>query len=302
MKAQKILLNTDFSACARQAYPQVAALARRMEAHIDLVHCVEYPAQYSPAGFASVDAALQNFHRIQRDSLERECKDPIFGGLAVEPRLLDGYPFQAIQDFARRNSIDLIAQSSHGHTGLKRLLLGSFAEQVLRSSIVPVLTIRSQEAKNGKAQESFEPRRILFPYDFSLNSRKALEAVRFFAGAYSARLLVLHVWRDALDLSPLGTQGGSGDQELVAISGEYRDRLARDLKEFSSRELVGLEHQEQVLRGEPASVILAQAVIFEADLICMATHGFTGLQRMVMGSVAEKVLRTGHCPCLTIRP
>ena len=90
------------------------------------------------------------------------------------------------------------------------------------------------------------------------------------------------------------------DLELVSFSEDFTGRLLEDLKEFAGRELADLPHQEEVLTGDPAGQILAHASARGVDLICMATHGWTGLKRAIMGSVAEKVVRLAPCPVLTI--
>jgi nucleotide-binding universal stress UspA family protein len=302
MKIRKILLATDFSPCARQAYAPAADLALRMEATLELVHCLEYRTQYTPAGMLEIKGTLEAFRKLQEENLQREAADPLFRGIPVGTHLLEGEGAESIRNLTVEKEVDLIAQSSHGFTGLKRFFLGSFAERLLRISPAPVLTFKSAEGPGALPLKGFRPRRILFPYDFSEAAKEALGPVKLLAEAYGARVLLLYVWRSLADLVPVyGTQGVAVDIELVSYTEDFPDLLLKDLRAFGAHALPGLEIEGQVMSGDPGSVILARAATYEADLICMATHGWTGLQRVFLGSVAEKVLRGAHCPTLTVR-
>jgi nucleotide-binding universal stress UspA family protein len=300
MKIERILLTTDFSNCARQAYEPAVELARRLGAHLCLVHFKDHPVQYSPPGFFLDPRSLEAVDRAQEDQMKSEAAEKVFQGLAVSTHLLHGEPMEAIVSFARQERCDLIVQASHGRSGWKRFVLGSFAERILRAAPVPVLTVKGMPGL-PPAGRGLEPRRILFPYDFSGESRKALEPLRFLAGVYGSTVLVLYVWRNVADLLPIYGAGGEAiDVELLSVDDDYLERLRKDLKEFAEAELRGVPHEGEVTVGDPATVIMEKLAGAKADLVCMATHGWTGLKRAMLGSVAEKVLRGTSCPTLTV--
>jgi universal stress protein A len=143
--------------------------------------------------------------------------------------------------------------------------------------------------------------RILAPIDFSPSSRAALQYAIFLAGKHGAELEVLHVAEppgyvgpDALALLPVGSVQPSFDQTKAEVQREVEGLLA---KAGDRPKTVAV----RVDNGEPSDVILRLAGDGGADLIVMGTHGRTGLSRLLIGSVAEAVLRRSSCPVLTIR-
>ena len=159
-------------------------------ARVDLVHWLDSASQYTPTGFREIEGTLQAFRKTQSRRPAKEAGEggrrPLLESACVEPHLLDGYPTDAIAGFGRERGTDLIVQASHGCTGVKRFFLGSFAERLLRTSEVPVLTVKSGEGDPVKADPGFQPRKILFPYDSSFESMKALDAVRFLARTWGS--------------------------------------------------------------------------------------------------------------------
>jgi nucleotide-binding universal stress UspA family protein len=133
---------------------------------------------------------------------------------------------------------------------------------------------------------------ILHPTDFSDYSRGAFELACALARDYGAKLIVLHVNRPPAVYAPDGIVIGAPVEEPY----ELRAKLAQ-FRPDDPR--VAIEYK--LLDGEPAEQILKAATSVNADLIVLGTHGSTGLARLLMGSVAEDVLRKATCPVLTIR-
>jgi universal stress protein A len=139
--------------------------------------------------------------------------------------------------------------------------------------------------------------RILVPVDFSETSKQALEYAYFIANRFDAKLDVLHVWRPS---------EYAGDQMVVLTRSEPELTLSTFLRNHADQQLSaflqGVPHSKQLLEsGEPAQVIAKVAGEGGYDLVIMGTHGRTGLSHMMMGSVAEKVVRMAPCPVLTYR-
>ncbi|QRK10949.1 universal stress protein [Archangium violaceum] len=139
--------------------------------------------------------------------------------------------------------------------------------------------------------------RILVPVDFSETSKRALDYAYFFANRFDAKLDVLHVWRPS---------EYAGDEMVVLTRSEPELTLSTFLRNHADQQLSAflknVPHSKQMLEaGEPAHVIAKVAAEGGYDLIVMGTHGRTGLSHMMMGSVAEKVVRLASCPVLTYR-
>jgi nucleotide-binding universal stress UspA family protein len=134
---------------------------------------------------------------------------------------------------------------------------------------------------------------ILYPTDFSADSRPAFERACALAGEGCGRLVVLHVERP-----PLATLGGTTG--VPPLPNEYdRDRLWEKLQAIQpARAGIAVEHRLEY--GDPAAVILKVAEEIGADLIVMGTHGRTRLRRLLMGSMAEQVVRKAPCPVFTV--
>lgn len=143
--------------------------------------------------------------------------------------------------------------------------------------------------------------RVLVPIDFSPSARAALEYATFLAGKFDAELTVLHVWEppgyigpDTLALLPVAAGQPGWDQT--------RAEVARDVERFMTKAPARPKRLSiRIEAGEPSDAILAAASDGGADLIVMGTHGRTGLARLLIGSVAEAVLRRSSCPVLTLR-
>ncbi|REG30934.1 nucleotide-binding universal stress UspA family protein [Archangium gephyra] len=139
--------------------------------------------------------------------------------------------------------------------------------------------------------------RILVPVDFSETSKRALEYAHQFISRFDAKLDVLHVWRPS---------EYAGDEMVVLTRSEPELTLSTYLRNHADQQLSAflenVPHSKQMLEsGEPAHVIAKVAGEGGYDLIIMGTHGRTGLSHLMMGSVAEKVVRLAPCPVLTFR-
>ncbi len=286
MKIQRILLATDFSPCARSAYVAAAEIAHRFRARVELVHVLEWQHRE----FALLDdlpegSALEDLCQQRVARMRHETATPVFRGLEVDIRLLGGHGAGAVCAYAETSGADLVVLASHGYSGFKHFVLGSFAERVVRHSPVPVLVFKD----GPRGQKEFQLERILFPCDFSPLSLEALDAIRLLGRVSNPHVTIAHVWKNP----PYRAASGRADTR-AAILGK--------LQRFGDRELDHIDHECRLLEGDPASLIVAAAEAGEMDVICMATHGWTGLRHMLLGSVAEKVVRGARCPVLTVRP
>jgi universal stress protein A len=143
-------------------------------------------------------------------------------------------------------------------------------------------------------------KKILVPVDFSSDSLKALAYARDFAGLFGAELSILHVVEPIYYATPADMYVTTPN--LTMLLEEQRRVGARQLARLAAElEKKGQSGRTMLKTGAPAQVIIDTARSTRADLIIMATHGRTGLAHMLMGSVAEKVVRGAACPVLTVR-
>jgi nucleotide-binding universal stress UspA family protein len=198
--------------------------------------------------------------------------------------VVQGDPVETILEYAGRYDADLIAMPSRGHEGLSRYLLGSVAEKVVRLSTVPVLVARLQPDE----RLSFPYERILVPTDGSDQALRAARHALELAAALEAEVHVLSVVDDAR----LGVDVRS------AIGDDVREERATDAirgVETAAAD-VGIDPVTAVERGPPAATIREYVDDHGADLVVVGTTGRRGLDRVFLGSVAERTIRSAPVP------
>lgn len=277
-----VLFPTDFSSASEAALPYVKALARYYGAKIFVAHAVTpTPPVFIPMEPVplDLDAEWRDSQKLLTQFLNR---DPL-RGTASSGVLERGDLWNVLEDVVQRHSIDLIVLGTHGKHGLKKLVLGSRAEQIFRQASCPVLTI----GPRVPASEDVAFKRILFATDFSAGSLRALPYALSLAEENQARLILLHV----IPLVPLQ------HQESVAASAQDR------LEDLVPPEASNWCRPECVVRFEfPAEGILTLAESQDADLIVMGVHkGAPAASAHLPWAIAYEVVCHAHCPVLTVR-
>jgi nucleotide-binding universal stress UspA family protein len=289
---RNILVPIDFSEMSIQAIEAAENLACRFGARIYLVHVQD--ATY-PAGFMAPTPMMTGdviaIHHENEKSLRKRLRD-LAARLDLSPddcRVLTTAPaFDAICGLARELSIDLIVMPTHGRTGLKHLFLGSTAERVVQHSPAPVFVVR----KRGGGLNT-----ILVPIDFSGCSLDALKYAIKFAEKVAAKIIVIH----AVHLGYAYTSDGYAMYDLSQITKTLRKDAERQMREFVRAAKFGSVKFETAIRVGPAvEEICAFAKGEDVDLIITATHGRTGFKHVLIGSIAENVVRHADRPVLVV--
>ena len=189
-----------------------------------------------------------------------------------------------LSDFMRRHAIDLLVMGTVGRAGVRKFLLGSVAEEAMRESRCPVLTVGPE----SHAAEEIGFRQILYATDFSADSLAAAPYALAFAGNYGSRLTLVHAL-EGLPESPYL------DAQMARV--HLRDLVPQRVDLGSEPEII-------VEMGSPANVILKAADDTVSDLIVIGARGAGGLARLAshFGSVAHKIVCRALCPVLTVRP
>ena len=202
-------------------------------------------------------------------------------------------PAQAIKDYARSAGIGLIVMGTHGRGGVAHFLLGSVAEAVVRTAPCPVLTVRAPGLQDVAAF-----RRILVPTDFSGPSDAALDCARTLTERFGGSIHLLHVLEERPVEEPFGSE------VFVSELPEVRAARLREAQERLSHRVSARDREmkcvtTEVIFGTTARTIVDYAADNGFDLIVMGTHGRTGIAHLLMGSVAERVVRTATCPVIS---
>ena len=293
MKLRQILFPTDFSEPSRKAWPHAAALAEKSGAQIHMLY-VRAPYTDNPAHLEQHFLDVQNYETSVRDQLEQVSQSLTSGERVKTHTVRNLSPGAGILDFIAQHRIDLTVMGTHGRSALVEFFLGSVAERVVRHAPCPVLTV-------GHGREAYRDRpgyrQTLVGFDFSEHSVGAVRTAAEWADNYQARLHILYVVEQPVHPPYYAAWRAETDRKLPQLEGEIRTALSEALgKDADQAEVsvrVGAPRAHQGLVG------LAEEI--SADLIVVGTHGLSGLERALLGSTAEAVVRTARCPVLTVK-
>lgn len=288
---QKILVATDFSATADSAEKLAFRLARLLGAELHLVHVrviLEDPLMAEEKQL-ELERLMSSADEATQEAFEKGRSGG--SGLTVETHLVRSVSAaEAIVETAADLEIDLIVMGTHGRRGIKHMLLGSVAENVVRSVRIPVLTVRP-----GVGIPAEGPKRILVAHDFSERSETAVRVARDWAKIFDAEITLLHVVEPVVYPEFYAINVLSDD-----VMTRLRDRATEALDEAAGEILGNLSVNTVVLIGRAADTIINEAKPENFDLVVMGTRGLSGLEQLVLGSVAEAVLRRCPVPMLTV--
>jgi nucleotide-binding universal stress UspA family protein len=302
---RNILVPIDFSEMAGPAIETAQRLARRFGAAVHLVHVHDY---YYPVGFMAPGALVpMSMVTFREDDAARVANQ--LGALAKKHGIPkanchvqnDAPVFNEICKVARQIKADLIVTPTHGYTGVAHFFEGSTAERLVQHSPCPVLIARergkksSRSALNGKTSGSINS--ILVPVDFSQCSFQALEYAIKFAEQVAASLIVFH----AIHIGYAFTADGYAMYDLATLTKAARKDAERQMEKFARlAKFRGVKFETVVQVGPSVDEICAFAENRNIDLIITATHGFTGLKHVLIGSTAEQVVRRANRPVLVV--
>lgn len=296
LRFERILAPTDFSDSANHALALALDLARRYGAEVRLLHVIGPvegdawgPLRYTAQGGPPPESPEQAVLALLRAELDRQHTE----GVPVEPATRRGSaPGAAILEYARAEGVDLIVMGTHGRGPVQRLSLGSAATRTLRHATCPVLTVRE-----GVAGQRRDVRRVLAPLDFSEHSAGQLWAARDLAAAYGAQIDLLHVIEPLPFLGLL--TGVMSVRDVVPDILEQADAaMERMWEEVAVAEVAVKRHVEE---GHAAARIVDFAARVGADLIVIGAQGHAGIERFLIGSVTERVVRTAPCPVMCFK-
>lgn len=290
---QNILVPVDFSVMSVVAIETAKRLARQFGSRIHLVHVQDamYPVAFM-ATTPMMTGDLMVIHQENTKKLQKDLGD-LAARLDVSPddcHVLTAPPaFDAICAFAQQRSIDLIVMPTHGWTGLKHVFLGSTAERVVQHSPCPVWIARKRP--NGVNT-------ILVPVDFSRCSLDALTYAIELAKNAAAKIIVFHAVHLGYTYT---TDGYAMYYDLTIITKALRKDAERQMRQFvRAAKFGGVKFETAIGVGAAVQEICAVATGRDIDLIITPTHGRTGFKHLLIGSVAEQIVRHSDRPVIVV--
>lgn len=281
---ERILIPTDGSDSAGRAITSALSISSRFDAQCHGIFVLD--TREIPQGIeVDLTQLLTDQGESALDSFEAAANET---DVSTVVELIEGSNriHEEILAYADAKESDLIVMGSHGRRGLERFLLGSVAEHTLRHASIPVMIVRSEPI-----DKSID--RILLPTDGSRGASAAIAHALELATAFDATLHVINV----VDVHALTGEHLSHTiyQEFERMGQEAVDSVIEDAND------AGVESIEaSVLTGTPSRSITEYVDERDIDLIVMGTHGRSGIQRYLLGSVTERVLRTASTPVLTV--
>lgn len=299
---RSILVPLDGSRFAEAALPIASRLARtaRGKLHLVLAHTPSGAVVGMgeiPAVFPEADAELK-----QRELCyltETAAGIGSVGGAPVNVRHLDGPAGPEVCEEASRLGADLVVMATHGRGAIGRLWLGSVADYVIRHLRIPVLLIRGGRAEEAPAHGLAGG--IVVAMDLSPHSEAVLEPVTAMAKLIQSHVTLFHVVEPYYTTEPGTLSPALQDPTITGIrradAQSALDRIADRLR------LRGLSVSVSVVVGASAAGALIEALQGDRfGLAAMTTHGAGGMQRLLLGSIADKVIRASAKPVLVLRP
>ena len=288
---RNILLATDFSHSSNAALAHAASIARRYDAKMFVAHVIR-PDAYQLVPPEAATSTLEQTRRYAEQQM---------AGLLISGRLRDiphqvllgtGELWPVLQDLMSEHEIDLIVVRTHGRTGVRKLLLGSAAEEIFRMASCPVLTVGPKVAVpegNALAPDPLSRRRFLYATDFTSHSERAAAYAISLAQENQAHLTLLHVVQESSDVS---------EQNRARMVEFFHKRLRALLPDEAN---LWCEPEIIVEYGEAADAILKVAAETKTELIALGVRRAGTFPGHLPPATAYKVVCQATCPVLTVR-
>ena len=281
---ERILAATDFSTRSQRALRQAGLLARQTDAQLTLLHIVD-------------EDQPPHLIQLERDEGETILKEQVgsvaeLQGIDCRVVVMTGVAFDAILRTAKSVSADLIVMGAHRKQLLRDIFVGTTIERVVRTASCPVLMV------NNEAAHSYS--RVLAAVDMSDISANAVQSAKALGFLEHTHLTVVHAF-EAMAKGKL-FMADVPKERIDDYVAQEQQRASAELTTFLQPQLGGAVWSRRVEEGEPLRIISAVATEIGADLLVIGTHGRTGLAKVLLGSVAEKALRTLDVDILAVPP
>lgn len=273
-------------------------LAGNSEASLTLLHVVEPTAPRGDEDACGADRpGTLSSHVNYGDRRMRQLRSTYGDIRGLETRIVAGHAARSICDIARDESYDLIVMSSHGNSGLAKVIIGSVAEHVVQESPCAVLVVKppknpAGELTLGPVPVKFE--RLLVGYDHRAGARRALDTAWELAGAGKNHITLVHVLEPSPNLPDCQVEPQLCAERIRDALAQLTDVRARRLPSANDWDL-------RVEIGNPGDVIVRIARETGSELIVLGPHEHTRWGHSYVGSTAQRVVRLSSCPVLVVK-
>ncbi len=293
---ETIVCATDLSDTNHPTLLQSIALAREFQSRLLVCHVVDLP---TPSMYGEAYLAPEEHLNRNLDYARRHIDDFMADqNVQWEPRICVGQPADEINRIAREDAAQLVVAATHGRKGLKRLLLGSVTERLMRTLSCPLLAIRGRAAELPVPPDGAPRfRRILVGCDFSPDADLALQHALGLAQEFESELHLVHVIE-----MPTYT-------ELLKPVLEHRRSSTAAIKTYIQERIDALIPEDArhwcqtttaLREGPPYAELLAYARQTAIDLIVLGSRGHGLLDTMFIGSTTDRVIRNAECAVLSV--
>ena len=294
---KRILVPIDGSPAAERVLEVAVALARRCGGELVLGNAVNYAAAIAqctePYGVTDAEPLMQALADEAHGILSRAEITAKAAGLNVTSVVLEGPASSAIVNYSAEHGIDAVVMGTRGIDGLERFFLGSTADGVLRGTELPVFVVQPVA---DAAAPAFE--RVLVAVDDSEASAAAVAFVLDLATGIGGVALFAHV----IVTTELGDTSREYAYDPKPLFEEARAEAQTALDAAAAQaQSRGVAAETYVVEGDTVDELLLAASAHKADVIAIGTHGRRGLERLILGSVAEAVVRRSPIPVVVVR-
>jgi nucleotide-binding universal stress UspA family protein len=295
---KKIICAIDFSDYSNHTLSYGIAFARAFDAHLFVAHVIELPSasMYGEA-FFPVEEQKERIMAYAQDEISRLIGDQPIRWQAL---ISHGHTADEIARMAEEQDANLVIAATYGRSGLKRLVLGSVTERLMRTLSCPLLVVRSPEHDFvDSTGNEISLNRILVGCDFSSDSLLALQYGLSLAQEFEAELHLVHVIEPPLYRDLVRPEGKRAEEDQTNL----QERLNRKLAEMVPDEArLWCTPKSTLLAGQPHEELTKYAVVQNIDLIVLGVHGRGLVEGLLVGSTTDRVVREGPCPVLSVRP
>jgi len=294
---RRILCATDLSESSSVVIEYGSAIANAFEGRLYGAYVVEIPVPAAPAAAQ----ALSTDQILEIAEAGREKLSEMLAGKADETEAIvrHGPAAEALADLAAELRVDLAVTATKGLSGLRRLVLGSVTERLIRIVSCPLLIVSVKESAAGRSPGgTWHPNRILVGCDFSPDSNRALETAFSLAQEFEAALHLVHVIEPFAYRDMLLPETFTADLK-ERIEPEMRLRLAEVVPEDAG---AWCSIQNACLSGRPHDELLRYARRHQIDLIVLGVRGRSLVETLMLGSTTDRVIRQAACPVLSVCP
>jgi nucleotide-binding universal stress UspA family protein len=306
-----LMVPLDGSPFGEHALPLALAIARRAKARIRLVHVVMPLVEPFAEGIFLAPVDVMAYEVRQKTAYLEGVAERLRAQATVEvtTSVLEGEVASTLQADAEKGPADLVVMATHGRGAMGRFWLGSVADELVRHLSLPLLLVRPHEPPPDLAKEA-DLAHVLLPLDGTDLAEQVLPAATELACLMPAAEVTLVRVVKPTTASYYPSEGAVDDEERKLLNQvrALQERLYREAEDYLEKvagrlRARGLKVRTRVaVEAHPALAILHEAKYEHSGLIALATHGRRGLSRLMMGSIADKVVRGAEVPVLVLRP